>query len=196
MAVSGRGLHREFVAPVNTGDLREPLTMANRHRSVLRAIIPEDSTCRRHPTGHTTLARPREHSPAFTYNPTRRRVTSRGKRVVIWVQCACERTTGNKGTTMQDPTFRDALAQKLGEDVADELIRRLEPAVKRRESAEDLEEAFLVAVKDSLSALDQDDVQIAAAVGVAAKPIGTGVGSGAKTGVGTGVGVRIGTQKF
>ena len=97
---------------------------------------------------------------------------------------------------MQDPTFRDALAQKLGEDVADELIRRLEPAVKRRESAEDLEEAFLVAVKDSLSALDQDDVQIAAAVGVAAKPIGTGVGSGAKTGVGTGVGVRIGTQKF
>lgn len=95
---------------------------------------------------------------------------------------------------MEERTFRDSLAEHLGEKVADELIKRLESSPERRPSIEELEENLVKALDEYLAEIRVDEVMAAPAVGAAAKPTATGVGSGVKTGIGTGVGVRIGTK--
>ncbi len=95
---------------------------------------------------------------------------------------------------MEERSFRDALAEHLGDKVADELIRRLEPSYEKRPSIEELEQKLVKALDEYLAEFRHDEVQAALAIGVATKPTATGAGSGIKTGIGTGVGVRIGTK--
>ena len=115
---------------------------------------------------------------------------------------------------MDDRTFREILGEKLGDNVADELIRRLQPSMERDAAIEELEEKLAKIIEEYMIESSKEEAEILAAPGIgagikapgigagaktAAKPTASGVGSilkpGIQTGVGTGVGTKVGTKK-